>query len=218
MKTSRHRRELVEHAVDPEPDLARVLERLEVDVAGPGAERLVQDLIDHADDPAVAARRRWQVEVEDVLVVLVLLVFLVGSICSKSSVPAMNPSEVCSVEEAVEPALDDRQRRDHGLDPQPGQELDLVDDQHLLGGDERQLEPLARTASGTMSWSRHSFSGRSRASSGGGIPRRFSAADQGKHKVLGIGMRDLLVRGQPRLDRARTPSAHRPRRTSRSFF
>ena len=53
----RRRRQLVEHAVDPEADLARVLERLEVDVAGAGAQGLLEDLVDHPDDPAVAARR-----------------------------------------------------------------------------------------------------------------------------------------------------------------
>ena len=58
----------MEHAVDAEPELAAVLERLEVDVAGTVAQGLLEDLVDHADDPAVRVVGRRRVEVEDVLV------------------------------------------------------------------------------------------------------------------------------------------------------
>ena len=67
----RRRRQLMEHAVDPQPELAAVLERLEVDVAGPIPQRLLEDLVDHADDPAVGVGGRRGVEVEDILVVVV---------------------------------------------------------------------------------------------------------------------------------------------------
>ena len=84
----RRRGQLVEHAVDPEPELAAVLERLEVDVAGAVAQRLLEDLVDHADDPAVGVRGRRGVEVEDVLVVVVLDL---PRCTSKSSVPSPMP-------------------------------------------------------------------------------------------------------------------------------
>ncbi len=42
--------------------------------------------------------------------------------------------------EEVELGLHDRQRRDHRVDPQPGHELELVDDPHLLRGNERDVE------------------------------------------------------------------------------
>ena len=58
----------MEHAVDAQAELAAVLERLEVDVAGAVAQRLLEDLVDHADDPAVLVGGRRSVEVEDVLV------------------------------------------------------------------------------------------------------------------------------------------------------
>ena len=70
----RRRGQLVEHAVDPQAELAAILERLEVDVAGAVAQRLLEDLVDHADDPAVGVRGGRGIEVEDVLVVVVSLV------------------------------------------------------------------------------------------------------------------------------------------------
>ena len=44
------------------------------------------------------------------------------------------------VVKGVEPGLNDRQRRDDRVDPQAGQELELIHDAHLLGGDERDVE------------------------------------------------------------------------------
>ena len=45
-----------------------ILERLEVDVAGADAQGLLQDLVDHPDDPAVGAGRRRRVELENAFV------------------------------------------------------------------------------------------------------------------------------------------------------
>ena len=61
----------MKHAVDAEPELAAVLKRFEMDVAGPVAHGLLENLVDQADDPAVLIVGWRSVEVEDVLVQLV---------------------------------------------------------------------------------------------------------------------------------------------------
>ena len=76
----------MQHAVDPQSELAAIFERLEVDVAAAVAQRLLDDLVDHADDPAVGIRGGRRIEVEDVLVVLVVRL---GE--SKSSLPSPMP-------------------------------------------------------------------------------------------------------------------------------
>ena len=131
--------QLVEHAVDPEPELAAVLERLEVDVAGPVAHGLLEDLVDHADDPAVRVGGRRLVEVEDALVVALprSSSIVVEILRSPRRWPWLS---LIGAVERVEPGLDDRQRRDQGVDPQPGEELELVDHAHRLGRDEGHVE------------------------------------------------------------------------------
>ena len=54
--------QFMEHAVDAEADLARILEWLQVNIARSGPQRLLEDLVDHPDDPAFFARRRVLVE------------------------------------------------------------------------------------------------------------------------------------------------------------
>ena len=76
----RRRRQLVEHAVDAQPELAAVLERLQVDVAGTIPQRLLEYLVDHPDDPAVGIRGRRHIEVEDILIIVVTIFLKPGEI------------------------------------------------------------------------------------------------------------------------------------------
>ena len=49
---------LDQHAVDPVADADAVGERLDVDVAGPQADRFLNDQVDELDDRGIALRRR----------------------------------------------------------------------------------------------------------------------------------------------------------------
>ena len=180
----------MEHAVDPEAELAAILERLEVDVAGPVPQGLLQDLIDHADDPSVGVRRGRGVEVEDVLILaLIVLLFDVERLAPLADALGV----LVPLVEEVELGLDDRQRRDNRVDPQPRHELELVHDAHLLGGDERDVENVLPDRHGADQPLHAQLFGEEPADLLGELAGFHIVADHRQEQILGINSGDLLI-------------------------
>ena len=122
----------------------------------------------------------WSRSRTPLVVVGLLLAVLVG-LLELAAAGEDRLARALGAEERLDQPLDDRERRDHRADGQPGQELDLVEDEHLVRGDEGDVEASRRgSATGAMSWSRQSFSGSSRASAGSTLRRRRAGRRGGR--------------------------------------
>ena len=196
----------MEHAVDAQPELAAVLERLEVDVAGAVAQGLLEDLVHHADDPAVLVVGRRRVEVEDVLVgSLRSLVGVVKILAPLADGLALAVGAV----ERVELGLDEGQGADQGIDPQPGQELELVDDAHRLGRDEGDVEHVVAHGHRADQLVDAELLGEEAGQLLVDLGGLVSPGREGKEQVLGVEVGDLLVGEVASLDQDRLGDGRR---------
>ena len=109
------------------------------------SQRCARDLVDHADDPAVGVRGGRRIEIEDVLVFMTLVALVhiefFGPFADALGV-------LIGAVKGVEPGLNDRQRCDDRVDPQAGDELELIHDTHLLGGYESDVQDFVADRQG----------------------------------------------------------------------
>ena len=66
----RRRRQCAQLAIHPQANRAGILERLQVNIAGPRPQGLVENLVHHADDAAVGPLWRRRIKLQDIVVVV----------------------------------------------------------------------------------------------------------------------------------------------------
>ncbi len=132
----------MQRAVHAEADGARVLERFEVNVAGPDPQRLFENLIDRADDVAVLAVGGGLVQLQHLLVVQTvdLLALLVLAVILPAGNELRPP--LGSAVEAFDRLFHHRERSDQRTHGQAGEQLQLVDHQQIVGADESHVQHI----------------------------------------------------------------------------